>query len=95
VKGRGRLRVQQELQQKGIPRDIAAQALADVFGDLDERSLVARAVQKKLRRGPRPSTAAEHARLYQHLLRQGFSPAVVSAELRKLRKGSRVDDEPE
>jgi regulatory protein len=92
VKGRGRLRVQRELVEKGIARDIAAEAVAEVFGELDERSLVARAVQKKLRHGARPSTTAERARLYQHLLRQGFSPAVVSAELRKLRKGPGTDD---
>ena len=87
MKGRGRLRVQRELHEKGIARDVAAEALAEVFGDLDERSLVSRALQKKLRRGARPSTPAEQARLFQHLIRQGFSPAVISAELRKLRKG--------
>jgi regulatory protein len=93
VKGRGRLRVIRELHEKEIARDVAAEAVAEVFGELDERSLVARAIQKKLRHGRRVSTPADQARLYQHLLRQGFSPAVVSAELRKLRKG-RSDDEP-
>jgi regulatory protein len=92
VKGRGRLRVQRELHEKGIARDVAAAAIADVFGDVDERSLVSRAIEKKLRRGARPSTPAEQARLYQHLLRQGFSPSVVSAEMRKLRKGSGRED---
>jgi regulatory protein len=92
VKGRGRLRVTRELQQLGIDRDIAAEALADVFGELDERSLVSRAVQKKLRGRPKPSTPADFARIYQHLLRQGFSPATASAEVRKLR-GSARDDE--
>lgn len=87
VKGRGRLRITRELQQKGIPHDIAAAALADVFGDLDERTLVARAIQKKLRGGPRPADRAAYARLYQHLMRQGFSPAVVAAELRRLQGG--------
>ena len=48
--------------------------LADVFGDLDERTLVDRALQKKLRRRPQPVNPAELARLYQHLMRQGFSP---------------------
>lgn len=89
VKGRGRLRVLRELQQKGIAKEVAAEAVADVFGDVDERALVSRAVQKKLR-GGRVSTPADFARLYQHLMRQGFSPSVVSAELRKLRKS--LDD---
>jgi regulatory protein len=91
VKGRGRLRVQRELHDMGIPRDVAAEALADVFGDLDERALIDRALKKKLRGRPRLTDRAEHARLYQFLMRQGFSPAAVIAALRKL--GGHVDEE--
>lgn len=89
VKGRGRLRVMRELHEMGIARDVAAEAVADVFGDVDERAMVDRALQKKLRGRPRIASPAEHARLYQHLMRQGFSPAVVIAALRKL--GGRGD----
>ena len=49
VKGRGRLRIQRELQEKGISREIVVDALAEAFGDTDERALVARAIQKRLR----------------------------------------------
>jgi regulatory protein len=84
VKGRGRLRVMRELHAMGIANDTVAAALADVFGDLDERTLIARALQKKLRGRPRIASTAEHARLYQYLMRQGFSPAVSAAALRKL-----------
>ena len=86
VKGRGRLRVLHELHAKGIPRDVASAAVANVFGDLDERTLIDRAIQKKLRHRSQPISTAEQARLYQHLIRQGFSPAVVADALRKLRK---------
>ena len=84
IKGRGRLRVMRELNEMGISRDVAAEALAEVFADLDERSLIGKALQKKLRGRPRVASAAEHARLYQYLMRQGFSPAAVVAALRKL-----------
>ena len=84
IKGRGRLRVMRELSEMGIERDVAAEALAEVFGDLDERSLITRALQKKLHGRPRITSTAEHARLYQYLMRQGFSPAAVVAALRKL-----------
>ena len=93
IKGRGRLRVVRELQARGIDKDVAAEAVADVFGEKDERSLVARALQKKLRTRKRPADAAEQARLYQYLMRQGFTPAVVIEALRKLRRGT--DDEVE
>ena len=89
VKGRGRLRIQRELQEIGISKDVAAEALAETFGDVDERALIARAVEKKLRGGKKLASAADYSRLYQHLMRQGFSPAGVSAALREMRKGFR------
>jgi regulatory protein len=93
IKGRGRLRVVRELQARGVDKEIAAEAVAEVFGEKDERSLVARALQKKLRGRPRPANAAEYARLYQYLMRQGFTPAVVVDTLRKLRRST--DEEVE
>ena len=84
VKGRGRLRVARELQAMGIARDVITEAVAEVFGDLDERGLIDRAIQKKLRGGKKPTTVQERARLYQYLMRQGFTPAAVSIALRKL-----------
>jgi regulatory protein len=95
VKGRGRLRVMRELLQMGIRNDVAAEALGDVFGDLDERSLIAKALQKKLRGRTRLSDPAEYARLYQHLMRQGFSPAAVVAALRRFRPGGLAHDDIE
>jgi regulatory protein len=93
VKGRGRLRVMRELHLMGIGRQVASEALAEVFGDLDERTLVARALQKKLRGRTSIKDAAELARLYQYLMRQGFSPAGVTAALRKLRGGREIEDQ--
>ena len=88
VKGRGRLRIQQELQAMGIARDVAAEALADTFADVDERSLIDKAIQKKLRgtgAGPRRTLSIqERGRLYQFLMRQGFTPAGISAALRRI-----------
>ena len=92
IKGRGRLRIQRELQMMGISRDVAAEALADAFGEVDERTLIAKALQKKLRSNQQISTAAEYARVFQFLMRQGFSPASVTAVLRARRKGGTSDD---
>jgi len=86
IKGRGRLRVVRELQARGVDKEVAAEVVSEVFGEKDERSLVARALQKKLRGRPRPADAAEYARLYQFLMRQGFTPAVVVESLRRLRR---------
>ncbi len=88
VKGRGRLRIQRELQVMGIPKDVASEALAEAFGEVDERTLIAKALQKKLRGHQKIATPAEYARVFQFLMRQGFSPATVTAVLRRHRKGS-------
>jgi len=88
VKGRGRLRVQQELHAMGIARDVAAEALAETFADTDERAAIEKAIQKKLRGSgagpPRKLSMPERARLYQFLMRQGFTPAGISAALRRV-----------
>ena len=88
VKGRGRVRVQQELHAMGIARDVAADAIAQVFGDLDERALVEKAIRKKLRSTrvtpQRKLSLQERARLYQYLMRQGFTPGGISAALRRI-----------
>jgi regulatory protein len=89
VKGRGRVRVMRELSAMGIAKDTASEAVAEVFADVDERGLIAKALQKKMRGKPRIADAAEHARLYQYLMRQGYTPAGISAALRKLRGGGR------
>ena len=86
IKGRGRLRVQRELQEMGIERDVVSAAIADAFGDVDERALIAAAIRKKLRGKTTLASAAEYARVYQFLMRQGFSPASVTAALRGLRR---------
>ena len=88
VKGRGRLRVQQELAAMGIDRQIVAAAVGEAFGEVDERAAISKAIEKKLRgRAKTPVTPAEYARLYQFLLRQGFSPAAVNQALRRQRRG--------
>ena len=92
IKGRGRLRVARELQAIGISRDIAAEAVAEVFSDQDERALIDRAIQKKLRGGKKPSTMQERARLYQFLMRQGFTPAAVALALRRIGGTSSSDE---
>jgi regulatory protein len=92
VKGRGRLRVQRELAALGIAKELAAEAVGEVFGDVDERSLIAKAIQKKMRGRTTLSTPQERARLYQFLMRQGFTPSGIVAALRRLGGGRDRDE---
>ena len=93
VKGRGRLRVMRELLQMGIASEVVAQALGEVFSDIDERGLIDRALQKKLRGRTRLAGQQEYARLYQYLVRQGFSPGGSVTALRRFRSGARADQD--
>ena len=93
VKGRGRLRIMQELLHMGIRREIAAEAVGEVFGALDERAMISQAVQKRLRGRTRLTDQKDYARLYQHLMRQGFSPDGVVAALRRFRGGRGADED--
>ena len=92
VKGRGRLRIQRELQEMGISKEVATEALAEAFGEVDERVLVTKALAKKLRDNQKIATPAEYARVFQFLMRQGFSPATVTAVLRARRRGGGSHD---
>jgi regulatory protein len=86
IKGRGRLRIVRELVARGVDKTIAAEATGEFFGEKDERALVSQAVKKRLRGKPQALVPADYARLYQYLMRQGFTPAVVVAVLRGMRR---------
>ena len=86
MKGRGRLRIRRELQAMGIDAEVAGAALAEAFGDVDERALITQALQKRLR-GKKIASPAEYARVFQYLMRQGFPPDTVTAVLRAQRRG--------
>ncbi len=92
IKGRGRLRVQRELQQMGIERGVISEAVGEAFGEVDERSLIANAIKKKLRGTTKIVTPADYARVYQFLMRQGFSPGAVTTALRSYRRGAAFED---
>ena len=89
IKGRGRVRVERELDAMGIARDTARQALAETLADIDETDLIERALAKKLR--TRTPDAAAVRRAHAALIRLGFPPAAVAAALR--RRGRDIGDD--
>jgi regulatory protein len=93
VKRRGRHRVMRELLQIGISSEVAAEALGEVYGELSERTMIDEALSKKLHGRTKLADQAEYARTYQFLMRQGFSPAGVTAALRRLRGGRHIDQD--
>jgi regulatory protein len=79
IKGRGRLRIERELVQRGIAPALAHEAVAILPGD-DEQAQIARVLARK--RLPARLSLAERRRLFQHLLRRGFPADAISKALR-------------
>jgi regulatory protein len=86
VKARGRIRIEHELRARGVPPDIAREALDEVFGELSEPELLERALRKRLRSG-HITTQAQFRRLYAYLVRLGFPAEQVVGLLKKHMKG--------
>ena len=79
VKLRGRSRTRREIEALGIAPPTARHAVATVFDEVDEESVLERAIAKRLHGPIRDRT--QFRRLYQALLRQGFPPDRVAALL--------------
>ena|SRR5688572_27118310 len=80
VKGRGRLRISRELEQRGIDRDIIRDALA-ALPVAEETAAIRKFVERK--RLPARLNPAEHRRLFGQLVRRGFSADLIAKALRE------------
>jgi regulatory protein len=83
IKHRGRARVVRQVEALGIARDIARDAVAEVFAELDENVLLEQALDRRLRHGLSLSDPAVFRRIHRYLLGQGFDPGHVTALLRR------------
>ncbi len=82
IKHRGRVRVIQKIRQAGIDGATAEDAVAQVFGDLDEDDLLQRALDRRLRgRSGGDLDERSRARIVRSLVAQGFN---LGAILKKL-----------
>ena len=83
IKHRGRARVIQKVRQAGIDGDIAADAVREVFEDVDENALLDRALERRLRgKSPRDLDERGRARVVRALAAQGFSLERILEKLR-------------
>ena len=72
----------------GIAPDIVSAAIEHAFEGSDERTLIERAIDRRLKSSHgRIDDPAAYRRLYGHLLRQGFASSTVSAALRARARG--------
>jgi len=102
----GKFRIAQELRRRGVPDRHIEAALDSVFAETDEHALVRARLERKLRhlRGRASQNSANaanapldqkaRASLYRSLLRAGFSPDAIRAELRSLLHSASEEFEP-
>jgi regulatory protein len=79
IKGRGRLRIERELIQRGIAPALAHEAVGTLPAE-DDHAQIARVLSRK--RLPARLSLAERRRIFQHLLRRGFPAEAISKALR-------------
>jgi len=82
VKHRGRARVVRQIEALGIARDVAREAVAEVYAEVDETELLQQALDRRLRHSMDVSDPAVFRRVHRYLLGQGFDPERVTALLR-------------
>ena len=82
VRRRGRGRVLRQVEALGISRAVARAAVGEVFAGVDERVLVAQALERRLR-GASLEDPALARRVYRYLLGQGFEAGAVMSALRE------------
>ena len=82
VKGRGRRRLKQELQQRGVAAATISELTDNVAAE-DEEAAIERILSRK--RVPTSLNAADHRRVFQQLMRRGFPSETIALVLRKRR----------
>jgi regulatory protein len=79
-------RVQQELQRRGVARDVASGAIGEVFEDeaIDELALIEAAARRKLSTLSALEPAVRRRRLYGFLMRRGFDASDIQRVMNAL-----------
>lgn len=91
-KPQGRRKLQLKLAQKRIDKETAAGALEKVFEETPEADLIDQALEKRLRLKGVPQDREETKKLFDYLLRQGFSFDLVREKVRDVAK-SEIENE--
>ncbi len=88
----GRSRVAMDLTRKKIDRETATQALNKVFDETPESDLLDEAIARYTRTKGTPTDRAAQKRLYDYLMRRGFSYDLISKRVRAASEQADADD---
>jgi regulatory protein len=93
VRRHGRRRVFQQLLRLGIQADMANDAVAEVFAEIDEAAMLDQAIARRLKGHTLDTLDAKAvARIVRGLVGQGFAPAQIYARLRTRHRAPKDDE---
>jgi regulatory protein len=87
LRRQGKFRIARDLRTKGVPDRYIDEALASVFAENDEATLVKERIKRKLAHLRGPLEQKKLASLYRNLLTAGFSSEIIRAELKGITRG--------
>jgi regulatory protein len=82
----GRRRVERDLRSRKVAPQLVQSAVESAFAGADESAMLREHIARRTRRTGLPADRRAMASLYRHLMVAGFSPTLIFAELRRLRK---------
>lgn len=85
----GRTRLRRDLRRKKVASEAAEQALDEVYSERSEEDLIDQAIARRVRLKGRPQTREETKKLFDYLMRLGFSYDLV---LRKVREAGKLEE---
>jgi regulatory protein len=88
----GRTRLRQDLQRKQLSKQVVEQALETAYTEHNEEALIDRAIEKRLRLKGAPTTREEAKKLFDYLLRRGFSYDLVIRKVRAAGQSTITDE---
>ncbi len=93
MKPLGRTRLRRDLQRKKVSAQVVEQALEQAYEEHSEEELIARAIAKRTRLKGAPTTREEAKKLFDYLIRRGFSYDLVMRKVREASTQSQINEE--
>ena len=90
----GRFRIMRELRQRGVPDRYIEDAVAKVFADTDESTLLRTRIERRLARLKGPLEQKNIASIYRSMMGSGFSSELIRVELKRA-TANRPPDAPD
>ncbi|MBP6821007.1 MAG: RecX family transcriptional regulator [Acidobacteria bacterium] len=91
----GKTRLRRDLQRRKLPSEITEQTLDQLYEGGAEEELIDRALNKRLKLKGAPTTPEAAKKLFDYLMRRGFSYDLVRRKVREAGKGSDSSEEIE